>query len=206
MPRKARSRHAGSTKRRREIVRAALECFAEFGLANATMEDIRKRSGASNGSIYHHFTSKELLAAAVYVEGLIEYQRGLLAELERHQDARAGVRAIVGYHLRWVNEHPDWARYLLEMRHAEFVATTEAAIAEENRRFVARLVGWLQPHIYAGALRRLAPDLFISMIIGPSQEYTRLWLAGRARTELSAAVEELGRAAWLAVRGGEGDE
>ncbi len=33
------------------------------------MEDIRKLSGASIGSIYHHFANKELLARALYLEG-----------------------------------------------------------------------------------------------------------------------------------------
>ncbi|UCD56034.1 MAG: TetR/AcrR family transcriptional regulator [Candidatus Hydrogenedentota bacterium] len=205
MARKPHGRHRSSSERRQRIVKAALACFVELGFANTTMEDIRRRSKASNGSIYHHFTSKELLAAAVYLQGLIDYQTGLLAELEHNPQAHAGVSAIVSYHLRWVTEHRDWARYLSEMRHAEFMVTAETAIAEQNRRFVKRLIGWLQPHIENGALRRLAPDLFISLIIGPCQEYARLWLIGRTLTGLSTAAEELGRAAWLAVCGpGEG--
>ena len=34
------------------------------------------RARASIGSIYHHFRSKEQLAAALYVEGLRDYQEG----------------------------------------------------------------------------------------------------------------------------------
>jgi len=40
------------------------------------MADIRVRARASIGSIYHHFRSKEQLAAALYVEGLRDYQEG----------------------------------------------------------------------------------------------------------------------------------
>ena len=83
MPRKAYARHRRSEKRQGKIIRAAQACFAEFGFANTTMEDIRRRSGASNGSIYHHFSSKEGLAAAI---ADLRYQSGPLrsARLEDH--------------------------------------------------------------------------------------------------------------------------
>ena len=63
--------------RRQVILDAALEAFAERGTAAATVDDVRRRSGASVGSIYHHFGDKEGLAAALYVEGLRSYQEGL---------------------------------------------------------------------------------------------------------------------------------
>ncbi len=200
MPRKARVQHSGSAERRKKIIEAALACFVEIGFAGATIEDIRNRSGASTGSIYHHFSGKEMLAAAVYLEGLADYQAGLLEELGRTDGAREGVRAIVGYHLRWVRGNPDWARYLAQMRHAEFMEDTEALMAELNRPFVKQVYRWLKSHTEAGTLRRLPFDLFLPLIIGPCQEYVRIWLAGKTQTDPAAAVEELSRAAWLAVR------
>jgi len=200
MPKKIAIRHRKSEQRQEEIIEAALACFSEFGFARTTMEDIRRRSGASNGSIYHHFTSKEALAAAVYLDGLAEYQKGLLAELERHKRAQAGIHSIVSYHLRWVTDHRHWARYLWEMRHTESVAGVETAIAEQNRQFVKRVLRWIQPRVEVGELRRLPIDLFISLVIGPCQEYTRAWLGGYEPMELHAAIKELGRAAWLGVR------
>jgi AcrR family transcriptional regulator len=201
MARRPYAPHPKTAARRETIIQAALACFVELGFTSTTVEDIRRRSKASNGSLYHHFTNKDQLAVAVYLQGLTVYQTGLLEELERHPEAGSGVRAIVRYHLDWVRKHPDWARYLLEMRHAEFMAGSEATIAEQNRRFMERVVRWLETHIESGALRRLPPDLFLSLIIGPCQEYSRLRLAGRAQTKLSVATEELAQAAWLSVRG-----
>lgn len=201
MARKPYARHPKTAARRQTIIQAALACFVELGFANTTVEDVRRRSGASNGSLYHHFTNKEQLAVAVYLQGLTVYQTGLLKELEHNREAASCVHAIVRYHLDWVRKHPDWARYLLEMRHAEFMADSEATIAEQNRRFLERVVGWLETHVESGTLRRLPPDLFLSLIIGPCQEYTRLRLAGRAQTKLSVATEELSQAAWSSVRG-----
>ena len=79
-------------------MQAALGLFVTKGYAATTMDDLRRRSGASIGSIYHHFGTKEVVAAALYAGGLRDYQGGYLRELERHTDAQAAVRAVVEYH------------------------------------------------------------------------------------------------------------
>ena len=201
MPRKRYARHKRSEERQQKIVQAALACFGEFGFANTTMEDIRVRSGASNGSVYHHFSSKEGLAATIYVEAMIDYQKKILAALGGNPGAREGVEAVVHSHLDWVSENPQWARYLIEMRHAEFMEGAEEGIADANKNVITGFVNWLKPNVKSGALRRMAADLFLSLVLGPCQEYVRSWVAGNTYTEFSTAKEELARAAWLVVQG-----
>src|SRR5438046_1582005 len=91
--------------RREEILASALRCFGRNGYSNTTIEDIRRASGASIGSLYHHFGGKDRIAAALYVEGLAGYQSAFLAALLPHDDARAGIEAVVRGHLRWVRQH-----------------------------------------------------------------------------------------------------
>ena len=201
MSRKTYARHKKSGMRKQKIVRAAQACFAEAGFANTTMEDIRLRSGASNGSIYHHFSNKEGLAAAIYVEVMSDYQRRIVEALERNPDAREGALALVSTHLDWVEEKPDAAKYLMEMRHADFMAEAEGAISDANLIFITGFVKWLKPNVKGGKIRRLAPDLFISLILGPCQEYVRNWLSGDTVTDMATAKKELAEAAWLVVRG-----
>src|SRR5215470_9461459 len=107
-----RRRQLRSDSRKREILKAALHCFTTIGFAGATLADIRVRARASIGSIYHHFRSKEQLAAALYIEGLRNYQACFLAELERHRRAREAVRGVVREHLQWVKRNPDWSQFL----------------------------------------------------------------------------------------------
>ena len=194
------SRRHRSQQRQRRILNAALECFASLGFDATTLEEIRSRSGASIGSIYHHFSSKEDLAATLYVEGLRDYQEGLLAELRWHTQCAAGIRAIVRYHLRWITKHRDWARYLLDMRRAESVAAVEEQIHLMNREFFSEIRRWLEPHRKRGVLKRLPEDLYIAVVAGPSQEYARRWLAGRAKTDVTQAAKVLADAAWNALR------
>jgi AcrR family transcriptional regulator len=197
--RKHRGQYRGTEQRRRAILDAALACFTEVGYLDTTMEDIRRRSGASNGSIYHHFKGKEQLAAALYLEGIVDYQAGLKSELVRRAGARQGVAALVRYHLSWVRDHPDWARFLFRMRHADFMALAEQPIADANRELVTALTGFFRRHVAARRLRHLPPELYLSIVIGPCQELARYWLEKR-HVDLDRAAEELGEAAWQSLR------
>ncbi len=182
------------------ILSAALDCFAERGFAATTVEQIRQRSGASIGSIYHHFGGKEGVAAELYVEGLRGYQDGFLSAIERHEDPQSAVRAVVRHHLRWVERNPRLAQFLMGRRETELRLATEARVRELNRAFFPRVMAWVETHAAAGKLRPLPADLWEPVLLGPSQEFARLWLAERARSSLRRAERELGDATWAAVR------
>jgi len=190
-----------SPTRRQTILRVALDCFLARGVAQTTIEEIRDRSRASIGSIYHHFGGKEAIAGALYIEALSDYQSGFIKELERHTAARSGVRSIVAYHLRWIEQHPERARYLFHMRGEDAIGAVEADIAELNQAFFARIALWLEPQVMGGAIRRLPTELLSAILIAPAQQFGRAWVAGRARVPLDRAVRELADAAWLAVKG-----
>jgi AcrR family transcriptional regulator len=183
------------------ILQAALECFDERGFAATTIEEIRARSGASIGSIYHHFGGKEQIAAELYVEGLRGYQKGLVRALERHPgDARAGIRALVRHHLRWVERDPRLVRFLMNRRETELRLATEARVRELNREFFPPVAAWVKRQEDAGALRQVPLDLWEPVLLGSCQELSRLWLSGRTRISLRAAERELAEATWRAVR------
>ncbi len=192
---------AARGKRQEAILSAALDCFSEQGFAATTVEEIRKRSGASIGSIYHHFGGKEGLAAELYVEGLRAYQTGLLEALERKPDAEASIRALVRHHLRWVEGNPKLAKFLMGRRETELRLATETRMRELNRDFFPRVKAWMERHVQGEALRPLPADLWEPLLLGPSQEFARLWLAGRTRISLRRAERELSEATWNAVRG-----
>ena len=177
--------------RRGEILDAALACFGERGYEGTTIEEIRARSGASVGSIYHHFGGKDQIADALYVEALRDYQSGFL-ELLR-DDAERAIKAVVRHHLRWVDANPDLARFLLTERRP-------AEVRHLNRAAFEALESWRSAH--ADELQPLSFDAFYAVVIGPAQEAARHRLAGRTQTPLRRLERELADAAWQAIRGG----
>jgi AcrR family transcriptional regulator len=192
------SRTNSTAARRQAVLEAALDAFAEHGFSAAGIEDVRRRSGASVGSIYHHFGGKDGLAAELYVGGLRSYQEGLLGALEQSDGARDGVEAAVRHHLGWIAEHPKLARFMFE----NSVATPE--LREQNRRFFGAVHDWLARHADSGEIRRLPRDVYYALLIGPSQELARHWLAGRVDLPLEDAAEELAHAAWMSLRNDQG--
>ena len=184
-------------QRRQLILDAALARFVEVGVAATTIEDIRRASGASVGSIYHHFADKEKIAAAVYADGIARYQEAFLAELRRHSSAEEGIRATVARHLRWTAENRDLAWFLLHERET----AAEEDLRRLNREAFAEVRAWLAPHVHYGHVRDLDTTLQYALWLGPSQEYCRHWLAGRVRRGPRAVAGELGEAAWNALKG-----
>ncbi len=195
------SRESATAGRRDAILAAALECFTERGYAATSMAEVGRRSGASIGSIYHHFAGKEGVAAALYVEGLGTYQDGVMALLASSPGAEEGTRALVHHHVAWVVEDPARARYQLGSRPAEVAEATRGPLRHMNRRFFRAVRGWLDPHVEAGHIRRLPFDVHHAVLLGPSQELARIWLAGRTDTDLESAAIDLADAAWNAQRG-----
>jgi AcrR family transcriptional regulator len=156
--------------RRDDILDAALDAFERRGVLGATLEDIRSASGASIGSIYHHFGGKEGIAESLHARVLAGYQAGFLAALAG-RGARDGVRAVVEHHLRWAAEHPAEMRYLLSGPPAD------VAVRRGNRAFFTDVRSWLAQH---GELRELDVAETHAVWLGPATEYCRHWLGGRA--------------------------
>jgi AcrR family transcriptional regulator len=192
-------RNIKSEKRRKQIIRSALACFIELGFNDANMEDIRKRSCASTGSIYHHFKNKKQLAAAVYLEGIRDYQQGLVETLEENEHAREGIFAVISYHMKWVENNQEWSRFLFQERHADFMGNSEEEFNSLNEKFILGISRWIDKQIKAGSIRKLPRDLYMAILMGPCQEYTRLYIYGLSCTSLGDAVDILALAAWQAL-------
>ena len=178
--------------RREEILEAALASLGAGG--EATIEDVRRRSGASVGSIYHHFGDKDGILVALYTKILREYQAGALRSLQGAPNAEDGVKGLVRHHLRWVERNPDRARFLLGGRVVR--EQVGAELKELNRSMFAAIGEWVERQ---EAIRPLPREVFYAVVFGPAQELCRSWLVDRIRS-LRRSEDDLAEAAWRAVR------
>jgi AcrR family transcriptional regulator len=192
--------------RRAAILDAALSTFLEFGVAEASIEQICTRAGASVGSVYHHFGDKGGLAGAVYLEALRDYQQTFLAALRgAPDDAERAVRSGVEAHVRWcLRTRPELARFLFFHGDLARNASPEA-LERLNRDFFAEVLRWWRPHVHYGALRDIDLDLAYALWLGPVQEFCRLRLSGRTTLAPARAARTLADAAWRSLKATEGD-
>ncbi|HRZ25258.1 MAG TPA: TetR/AcrR family transcriptional regulator [Spirochaetota bacterium] len=197
---KLNSTHKKTPAKIEVIIMAALECFNELGFNGTGMNDICARGGTSVGSVYHHFKSKDQLAARVYIEGIKNYQSGYIEELLKHNRPRDGIFAIVRYHINWVYSNRDWARFLFRMRHEDFMWAVEEEFAQLNKKFFDTVGTWFRKGIQAGEIRKMSPDMYPPVLMGPCQEFTRMLLEGKTFAKQETAASELAESAWRAVK------
>ena len=192
---------AEPTARREALLAAALKSFNERGYGATSMSDIRRATGASTGSLYHHFPSKQHVAAELYVSGYADYQRGVRAVLDRARSARAGIRGLVLFHLQWIDDNPELTRFLHADQGADVLEAARPRLEPMTREFFADVRGWLHERAARGEVRPLPDDLYYAIWSGPAHELARQWLARRVRTPLPKAAGVLANTAWEALRG-----
>jgi AcrR family transcriptional regulator len=187
-------------ERRRQILDAALNCFLESGFAATTMAQIREASGASHGSIYHFFGSKEAIALELYERGMLDYQTGMEQAVAQCATARECVFTIVRYHLEWTAANANLSLYLTRVAMADGAPETTRRVAELNRAFFRKMQGWLAPFVAAGEIATAPAEIHVSLVIGPATHFARHWLAHRMKLDITSVIEPLAQAAWKAVQ------
>src|SRR3954464_2301933 len=141
-------RTAASTPER--IVTAALPLFVTHGYAGASLEKVRRDAGVSNGSLYHHFPRRADLAARLLNAGMRQCQDAVLAVLTGAGAAEDVVRSVVTEQLRWVEEHPDLARWIFSDLPDEVLLAAEPDLGADARRYAVAVGDWLSAPTPAG--------------------------------------------------------
>jgi len=104
----------GEAKER--IVEAAVKAFAEKGFEAASTRDIAQRAGTDQGLVTYHFPSKDLLwrAAADRLFGVLGNRLGDRVSSLSQADPKERVRGAIREYVRWVAEHPEFFRFLVD--------------------------------------------------------------------------------------------
>ena len=142
MPKITRARaHA----RRRQIVEAALTCFARRGFHKTTMQDVVEQSGLSPGSIYCHFAGKQDIIVAV-VEERHRRERALLQRAFEKQSFAEAVDQLAADFIAVLRtpEERTWRRLAVQLwaesLHDRRLAAAVRAGVESPKVILARMV------------------------------------------------------------------
>jgi AcrR family transcriptional regulator len=129
MARRVETRRLTAEERRGQILRAAMEVFAERGYQEASMAEIARASGITPAVIYDHFSSKAELQITLLerqTQELIAFVGAAVAG--DFDDTAARMRAGVDAFFQFVEEHPYAWRMLFRD------PPTDAAILSTYRR------------------------------------------------------------------------
>ena len=156
----SRKPRADATRNRERILEVAKEAFTRDG-ADASLDDIARRSGIGSGTLYRHFPTRDALIEAVYrgeVEKLAESEQCLASTLPPLQALRAWMLLFIDH----------VAGKLLIIPAMNTVAGGSIRLIEGSRSLIhAAFIRAVERAISSGELRpETNPNDFVRALIG----------------------------------------
>jgi TetR/AcrR family transcriptional regulator of autoinduction and epiphytic fitness len=164
------AKRTDTSKKRKDILDAAVLAFQELGYDNASMDYIAKVANASKRTVYNHFPSKETLFQEVLNRFMDETsklkqiiyseKRSLESQLSDFADAKLAVA-----------NNPSWLG-LMKVTVGVFITQPDLSVAIMARAedLEDTLATWLKDATEDGRLEvknpKLAADIFWSMVGG----------------------------------------
>ena len=180
--------------RRRSILQAAIEIFAQHGFAAARTRDIAARAGVAEGTIYLYFESKDELLLTAFRDTVTEFSASVGRLLEDPRSIRVRLTEFIGRQLEGIQADPALATVLLfESRQSpRFYG---GSVREVLRGYATAVEQLLQSGVDRGELRRdLDLPLARRMLIGALEEVELNWLLSdrsHPLTPVAARVADL---------------
>ncbi|QZD90471.1 TetR/AcrR family transcriptional regulator [Qipengyuania aurantiaca] len=182
-----------SLKTRVKVLDAARGLIVERGHEQVSLKQICDCSGVSNGSVFHHFGSKEGIVRELFRTERGAYLHTIAQAITAYVgdpcDAfAAGTRAALAYQAA----NPQrYERLIAEFVDSEWIrhnADVWLAVAAEEEQPVIR---WAAGHFASGALPLFPPAFFQASFLGPVDLLCRAHRQGRLSGELELHGEAL---------------
>jgi AcrR family transcriptional regulator len=201
--RQVRSRKAGAS--RKELMAAAIDCFARLGYQGTSIDRIARDAGVTKGAVYYHFKDKEELLFEAVKDRIGGFEQQVLEDVTPDDDAMGNLKRVVdacffhatfSYHRRFIITLMVEALDTNPRLSAEF-----RNILRRMRAFVARIVrrgqqrGLLRPDVAAEDVAAIMAGSIIGAEVQHYQDAEVIDL----RRVLDTLVEQL--AAWLTPAG-----
>ena len=184
-----------SRKTRAKVLDAARDLIVEHGHEQVSLKEICDRSGVSNGSIFHHFGSKEGIVRELFAAERGAYLGVIREAILNHEgdpcDAFGeGTRAALHYQAA----NPDrFGRLIAEFSDSEWLRRNVdlwLVVASEEE---SPVVAWAAEHFRSGALPVLPTAFYQAAMLGPTDLLSRAHRQGRLPGDLEDHGEDLAR-------------
>ncbi|MGE5698808.1 MAG: TetR/AcrR family transcriptional regulator [Deltaproteobacteria bacterium] len=104
----------GETRKRAAILAAASRLFAEKGYANTPTSEIAREAGVAEGTLYHHFGSKDGIFLTIFDETADGYLSGAERLIREGKSGADTLRDYIAFHFEYLASHAP--QYLIILR------------------------------------------------------------------------------------------
>lgn len=185
------------------VLDSALHLFSTRGYFSTSIHDIRKASGVSIGSIYHHFGNKEALARALYQHLLSRLNETLQTIVASEGNAQERCRAVVMRLFELSETEPEALGFVLHARHREFLPDEPPICSSAPFQALRDLV---EQGMAAGEVRRMDVRLAAACLFGGPLRCIHLRLDGVIERALPELIDEVWPCAWRSVAAPENED
>ena len=171
-------------QKRKRILRAAIEVFANKGYFAARMTDVAKQAQVADGTLYLYFEGKEHLLMSVFDDVLSRFIDRLTDELVHLDDPTDKLRVMVRLHLETLGRDRALVHVLqIETRHSRrFLALFTRGKLGEYLRVLRDIIEEGQQ---LGRFRHdISPRLSTDLVFGAVDELVTSWLLTESQTDL----------------------
>jgi len=203
-----RSRAENAAPSRKQLMTAAIDCFARFGYQGTSIDRIARASGVTKGAVYYHFKDKEEVLFEAVKDRIGGFEQQVLAEVRPARDALDNLRQVVDacfFHATVSNHRRFIITLMIE------ALDTNPRLSTEFRNILRRmrvfLTGVIRRGQQRGTLRQdvaaeAAAAVIMGGIIGAEVQHYQDPEEIDLRRVLDTLVEQL--TAWLAPGSGTG--
>lgn len=183
-------------KTRELILTTALQLFTERGYFATSIHDLRRTSGLSIGSIYHHFDSKESIARAIYDDLFGRMTDVIRNAVELQPTSKAKSLSIVAALFALVNKDPETLQFILHARHREFLPEAPPICSTQPFELMINVI---EEGILNGEIRPMDPIVASAVVFGGAIRLIHLALDGVLTKPIDSYLEGLFETAWRGV-------
>ena len=200
-----RRRGEKSEPSRKQLMTAAIDCFARLGYQGTSIDRIARDAGVTKGAVYYHFRDKEELLFEAVKDRVGGFEQQVLKTVAPAEDALASLRRVVDacfFHATVSNHRRFIITLLVE------ALDTNPRLSSEFRNILRRMRTYLAGIVRRGRQRgeirtdvvpEEAAALLAAGIIGAEVQHYQDPEEMELRRVLDTLVEQL--AAWLAPAG-----
>ena len=183
-----------SDVKRRAILDAAMQVFAERGIANSPTWAISKTAGVAEGTLFTYFESKDELMGELYRELRQEFSKHL-EDFPQDAEAKTRLRFIWDKYLDLGAKYPDHLKVLVQLR-------TSGKLFKENETPAPVFIDLFKAThdaVVGNELEAAPPELLVLMLRSQAEMAIEFI---QANPECAETCREVGfRMVWMGLTG-----
>lgn len=170
---------------KKDILDAALKLFVTQGFHATPTSKIAREAGVANGTLFHHFSTKDELIVALYLYIKKDLSSSMAAGIEKQKELKSVCRYIFVKSLDWGLKKPVEFRFVQQFMGSPYVQLVDQEVLrQQNSGVVALIEGGKN----SGQLKELPTELvyslFSSHLFGVSQYLIQAKLKAPERKQL----------------------